>query len=78
MNSTSINIKIMVYHKVDDVIKELSGYQMRLKTSIRGNYFVFYCVNLLHYKCHKINVKPGGSYTDSPDLIKNKKRYHDQ
>ena len=27
----------------------------------------------MHYKCHKISLKHGGSYIDSPDWIKNKK-----
>ena len=30
-------------------------------------------VNLLYYTCHKINLKSGGSYIDSPDWIKKKK-----
>ena len=29
--------------------------------------------NLLHYKCHKINLKRLGSYIDSSNWIKNKK-----
>ena len=24
----------------------------------------------MYYKCHKVNFRPGGSYTDSPDWIK--------
>ena len=35
--------------------------------------FVFDYVNLLYYKCYKINLNRGGSYIDSPDWIKNKK-----
>ena len=31
--------------------------------------FVFDYVNLLYYKCHKINLNCGGSYIDSPDWI---------
>ena len=27
----------------------------------------------MYCKCHKLNFKPGGSYIDSPDWIKNKK-----
>ena len=27
----------------------------------------------MHYKCHEINFKCGGSYIDSPDWIKSKK-----
>ena len=47
---------------------------------MKGSEFVFDCkyvehnyVQLLYYKCHKINSNRGGSYTDSPDWIKNKK-----
>ena len=32
-----------------------------------GRNFIFDCDNLLRYKCHKVNLKPGGSYIDSPD-----------
>ena len=30
------------------------------------------CVNLLYYKCNKINFKRGGSYIDYLDWIKKK------
>ena len=35
--------------------------------------FVFNYVQLLYYKCYKINSNRGVSYIDSPDWIKNKK-----
>ena len=35
--------------------------------------FIFSCVSLLHYNCHKINPNCGRSYIDSPDWIKIKK-----
>ena len=35
--------------------------------------FVFDYVQLLYYKCHKINLNLGGLYIDSLDWIKNKK-----
>ena len=38
--------------------------------SLRGSEFVFDYVDVLHYKCHKINPNRGGSYIDSPDWIK--------
>ena len=41
--------------------------------SMEDSEFFFDYVNLLYYKCHKINSNHGGSYTDSPDQIKNKK-----
>ena len=40
---------------------------------MKGTNFIFDCVNLLHYKCHKINLKRGGSYIDSPDFMEKKK-----
>ena len=39
----------------------------------RGIEFVFDYVQLLYYKCHRINFNRGGSYIDSLDWIKNKK-----
>ena len=50
----------------------LSIYQIGLETLMKGSEFVFDCVHLLYYKCHKINLKRGGSYIDTPDWIKNK------
>ena len=40
---------------------------------MRGSEFVFDYVQLLYYKCHKINLNCGGSYIDSPNWIKKKK-----
>ena len=40
---------------------------------MKDSEFVFDYVQLLYYKCHKINPHRGGSYIDSPDWIKNKK-----
>ena len=40
---------------------------------MRGSDFIFDGVNLLYYKCHKINFKYGASYIDSPDQTKKKK-----
>ena len=71
MHLKSDNIKVMTYDNANEVIKEifqslLSSYQIGLETSMRGSDFIFDCVNLLYYKCHKINIKHGGSYIDSP------------
>ena len=62
----------MIY---DEIIKEifqslLNRYQIGLKHQWKG---IYLNVNLLHYRSHKINLKRGGSYIDSPDWIKNKK-----
>ena len=44
-----------------------------METPIRNSDFIFDCVHLFYYKCHKVNLNPGGSFTDFPDWIKNKK-----
>ena len=36
--------------------------------------FIIDSVNFLLYKCHKINLKRGGSNKDSSDSMKNKKK----
>ena len=72
MHSNSDNIEIMnndraVYQSL------LSRYQIGFETLMRDSDFIFDCVYLLYYKCHKINFKSVGSYIDSTDSIKNKK-----
>ena len=77
MHLKSGNIEIMINDEADEVIKEIfdalkNRYQINLE-SMKGSEFVFNYVQLLHYKCHKVNPNRGGSYIDSPDWIKNKK-----
>ena len=50
-----------------------SIYQNDLEISVRRSDFVFNSVQLLYYKCHRINFRRGGSYNDSPDWMKKKK-----
>ena len=40
---------------------------------MRGSDFIFDSVQLMYYKCHKVNSKRGGSYINSPDWVKKKK-----
>ena len=40
---------------------------------MKGSDFIFDSVQLMYYKCHKVNFKSGGSYIDSPDWIKKEK-----
>ena len=66
----------MISDVTDEIIGKLfnslnNRYQNNLQ-SMRGSEFVFDYVQLLYYKCNKINLN-GGSYIDSPDWIKNKK-----
>ena len=60
MHSKSDNIEIMINDKTEEVIEEifqslLFRYQIGLETSITGNDFIFNCVQLSYYECHKIN-----------------------
>ena len=68
----------MNYDKTDEVTEKrfellFDRYHISLEISMRGSDFIFSGVNLLHYKCHKINLKCGGSCIDSPNWIKKKK-----
>ena len=68
----------MPYDNVNKFVDELfesllSRYQNGLETSIRGIDFISYSVQLLYYKCHKINCECHGSYFHSPGWIKRKK-----
>ena len=68
----------MTYDNANEVIKEifeslLSRYQIGSETLMKGSDFIFDGVSLLYYKCHEINFKRGGSYTDTPERIKKKK-----
>ena len=68
----------MPYDNANEVVNELfepllSKYQIGLETSMRGNNFIFDSVQLFYFKCHSINFERGGSYTDCPNWIKQKK-----
>ena len=39
-----------------------------------GSDFIFDCIHLFYYKCHKINSNCGGSHIDSAIWIKTKKK----
>ena len=78
MHSKSDNIDFMSYDNANEVVNKvfeslLSTYEIGLETSMRGSDFIFDSVQLLYYKCHKMNFKHGGSYNDSLDWIKKKK-----
>ena len=78
MHSTSDNIKFTHYSRANEVVDELfeslrSRYQGNLETSMRESDFIFDSVQLMYYKCHKVDFICGGSYIDSPDWIKKKK-----
>ena len=64
MHSKSDNIEIIISYEADEVVKKLfdslkNSYQKNLE-SMRGVEFVFHHVQLLYYKCHKINPPEKG------------------
>ena len=77
MHSKSDNIEIIINDEENEVIKEffysLKKRYQNNSESVKGSEFAFDNVNLLCYKCHKINPNRGGSYIDCTDWIKNKK-----
>ena len=71
MHSTSDNISLTPYN-ANEVVNELfeslsSKQQDNLETSMRGSDFIFDSVQLMYYKCHKVNFKRGGSLIDILD-----------
>ena len=68
----SDNIEIMIGLETDDIIDELVKYQEGLEKSQKRSEFVYDSVDLLCY-LHKISLKRGKSFTDSPEWLKNKK-----
>ena len=79
MHLKSSNIEFMSYDNANKVVDKLLKslllrYQIGLETSMRGSDFIFDSVQLFYYECHKINFQHGGSYIDSPDWIKRKKK----
>ena len=79
MHSKSDIIEFMIYDNAEEDIEELfewllNRYQIGLETSMGGSDFFFYYVFLLYVKCLKLNPNRGGSYIDSPDWIKTKKK----
>ena len=62
----------MINDEADEVTKAKKPLKNNLE-SMKHSEFAFYYVHSLYYKCHKINLNCSGSYTDTPDRIKNTK-----
>ena len=69
MHSKSDNVEIMM-----GIESFLRRYQEGLEAKMREwSNFVFESVILLYYSLHKISLNRGGSYTDCPSWLKNKR-----
>ena len=71
MHSGNNNIEFICYNDANEVFDELfeslhSRYQGNLETSMRAKDFIFDSVQLMYYKCHKVNFSCDGSYIDFP------------
>ena len=78
MHQSSDNINFTSYSEVNYVVGKLfkslrSKYHDALETSTKGSDFIFDTVQIMYYKCHKVNFKCSGLNIDSPDWIKKKK-----
>ena len=61
MHSKSENIETIINDKAVEVIDRIfksyfSKNEICLETTIKGRYFNFYCIDLLHYKYHQTNL----------------------
>ena len=75
MQSKSENIKSTSYNDatLDELFDSLRlRYQGNLKTSRERSELVFDSVQMMYYKCCKVNFRRCGSYIDSPDWMKKK------
>ena len=81
MHTRSINEEFMNGGNTDEIIKELfksllQRYQENLQEKMKGSDLAFHGVNYLYYDLNKkrwISISKGGSYTDSPKWLKDKK-----
>ena len=78
MHTKSDNVEIMMGSETDEIIEELfksllQRYQEGLEESMRESEFIFDSVDTLYYDLNKISLSRGGSYIDSPAMLKNKK-----
>ena len=76
MQSISDNIKFASYNDAKEVVDKLFQsihlrYQGNLETLMEGSEFAI--LQLVYYKCHRVNFRCSSSYIDSPDWIKKRK-----
>ena len=78
MYTRSDNEEFVNGDDTDEIIKGLfesflQKYEENLQNKMKGSDFEFDGVNFLHYDFNKISLNRGGSYTDSPKWLKDKK-----
>ena len=78
MHTRSDNEEFMNGSDTDEIIEGLfesflQKYEDNLQEKMKGSDFEFDGANFLYYDFNKISINRGGSYIDSPQLLKNKK-----
>ena len=78
MHSYSDNVAFTSYNDANEVVNKLfkslrSKYQDNLETPMKRSDFIFDSVQLMYFKCHKVNFKCGGSYIVSQKQKSNNK-----
>ena len=78
MYTRSDNVEIMFGDDNDDIIEQLfesllQKNEENFQNKMRASDFEFDGVNFLYYDFNKTSINRGGSYTDSPKLLKGKK-----
>ena len=78
MHTESDNEELMNGSDTDEIIKRLfesflQKYEENLQEKMKGSEFGFDGVNFLYYDFIKISINRGGSYTNSPKWLKDKK-----
>ena len=78
MYTRSDNEEIMKGSDTDEIIELpfelfLKIYELNLQEKMKGSDFAFDGVNFFYYHFNKTSINRGGSYIDSPHLLKNKK-----
>ena len=71
MDSKSDNIKFTSYNDAKKNVENLFEplryrFQGNLETLMRGSGFIFDSVQLMYYKCHKVNFRCGDFYPTIP------------
>ena len=62
----------MSYNNANEVVDKryeslFSRYQGNLEKSMERSGFIYDSVQLIYYKCHKVDFRRGGSYINSPE-----------
>ena len=81
MDTKSNYVEIMISSETDEIIEDLfecflQKYQEGLEESMRGSEFVYDNVDVLYYNLDKVTLSRGGSYIDSPNWLKHKKKHN--